>query len=115
MLSVLSPSKNAAVALRHAVLLTAVCSVLIPLSGLTTWAFALTSLVPNAVCVRAAWTFWKFGGEKQARVVFQHSLWYLPVILGLMMVHKQGMDWGKWFGLGGTEEKTLEEDEEVRA
>ncbi|KAF7967478.1 hypothetical protein HWV62_34081 [Athelia sp. TMB] len=105
MLSVTNPSHNALVGLRHAALLIPICSILFPLSGLTTWAFAVTSLVPNAICTRAAWVFWRAGGEKQARVVFQHSLWYLPVILGLMMVHKNGMDWGKWFGLEKEETK----------
>jgi len=96
MLSSLSPSRNSLVALRHAVLLVPVCSVLFPLSGLTTWTFALTTLVPNAVCVRAAWKFWRDRGEKNARVLFRHSLWYLPVILALMMVHKQNMEWTEW-------------------
>jgi heme o synthase len=99
MLSILSPRRNALVALRHAILLVPVCSVLIPISGLTTWTFALTSLVPNAFGVRAAWRFWRRGGDKDARVVFQYSLWYLPVILGLMMVHKQGVNWLEWLGL----------------
>ncbi|KAF8199493.1 UbiA prenyltransferase family-domain-containing protein [Pholiota molesta] len=93
MLSVLSPPKNALVSLRHATLLVPVCSILFPLSGLTTWMFALTSLPLNLICVRAAWRFWRTGGEKEARVVFQHSLWYLPVVMGLMMFHKQGMEW----------------------
>ena len=97
MLSVISPSKNSLVSLRHALILGSVCSVLIPISGLTTWTFALTSFIPNVVGIRAAWAFWKLGGEKQARAVWQHSLWYLPVILGLMMFHKQGMDWMSWF------------------
>jgi heme o synthase len=99
MLSVLSPSHNSLVALRHAVLLIPICSVLFPLSGLTTWTFAITSFIPNAVCTGAAWRFWRGGGEKEARVLFQHYLWYLPVIMALMMVHKQGIDWAKWFGL----------------
>ncbi|TFK40075.1 UbiA prenyltransferase family-domain-containing protein [Crucibulum laeve] len=99
MLSVISPAKNALVSLRHAILLIPVCSLLIPLSGLTTWMFAITSLLPNLVCARVAWRFWRRGGEKEARVVFQHSLWYLPVMLGLMMFHKQGMDWLQWIGL----------------
>ncbi|CAL1715742.1 unnamed protein product [Somion occarium] len=67
MLSTLSPSKNALVSLRHSLLLIPICSVLVPLSGLTTWAFALTSLVPNVVCTQAAWTFWRSTGEKEAR------------------------------------------------
>lgn len=103
MLSVLDPAKNALVSLRHATLLIPICSVLVPLSGLTTWAFALTALPPNFITLRAAWRWWRFGGEKQARTVFQHSLWYLPVMMGLMMFHKQGMDWSKWLGL--SEEK----------
>ncbi|EJF55849.1 protoheme IX farnesyltransferase [Dichomitus squalens LYAD-421 SS1] len=100
MLCVLDPHKNATVALRHALLLVPATSILFPLAGLTTWGFALTSIVPHAICVDAAYKFWKFGGEKQARKVFQHSLWYLPVLLGLMMFHKRGMDWGSWIGLG---------------
>jgi len=107
MLSVLSPSHNALVSLRYAMLQVPICSMLFPLSGLTTWTFALTSLIPNAIFVRAAWTFWKTGGEKEARVTFQHSLWVLPVLMGLMMVHKQGMDWAKWIGL--KEEEQVEE------
>lgn len=92
MLCVLNPAKNRLVALRHALLFVPICSILVPLSGLTTWAFALTSIIPNAIIVRAAWQFWRQGTDKQARALFQHSLWFLPAILGLMMFHKQGMD-----------------------
>lgn len=99
MLSVLSPAKNALVGLRHAVLLVPICSVLMPISGLTTWTFAVTTLLPNAICVHAAWRFWRKGGEKNARVAFRHCLWYLPVVLVLAMVHKQGMDWLELIGL----------------
>ncbi|KAG6853791.1 hypothetical protein C0991_001380 [Blastosporella zonata] len=108
MLSVLSPPKNALVALRHSLLLVPICSVLFPLSGLTTWWLALTCLPANAVCVRAAWRFWRSGSEKDARVVFQHSLWYLPVVLGLMMAHKQGVDWWSWVGFGKDEDREEE-------
>lgn len=105
MLSILDPAKNALVSLRHAALLVPICSILVPLSGLTSWAFALTTLPPNLICLRAAWKWWRHGGEKRARVVFQHSLWYLPVMLGLMMFHKQGMDWLKWIGLSEQEKE----------
>lgn len=108
MLSVISPYKNSVVALRHAVVLASVCSVLIPISGLTTWTFALTSFVPNVLGIRAAWAFWKYGGEKQARALWQHCLWYLPVILGLMMFHKQGMDWTSW--VTGTEGQSTRDE-----
>ncbi|KAN0093082.1 UbiA prenyltransferase family domain containing protein [Tylopilus felleus] len=96
MLSVLSPQKNALVSLRHTLLLVPICSILIPLSGLTTWTFALTSLLPNCLWVRSAAAFWRSCGEKQARSLFHTSLWYLPLILALMMVHKQGVDWTDW-------------------
>ena len=110
MLCVLAPRRNAAVALRHALLLVPATALLMPLAGLTTWAFALTSLVPHAVGIDAAWKFWKYGGERQARKVFLHSIWSLPVLLGLMMFHKRGMDWGKWIGLGGEPDEEKTED-----
>lgn len=114
MLSIFSPAKNALVSLRHAALLVPICSVLVPISGLTTWIFALTSLVPNLICVRAAWRFWRKGGEKEARVVFQHSLWYLPVMLGLMMFHKQGMEWLEWLGISSGEAQRADGDNEKK-
>jgi len=100
MLSVLSPAKNAVVSLRYAIILIPTCSILFPLSGLTTWAFAATSLIPGSVLLRAAWRMWRTGSEKDARSLFQHSLWHLPVVLGLMMIHKNGVDWGERFEKG---------------
>ena len=97
MLSVLSPTKNTLVALRHAIILVPTCSILFPLSGLTTWTFATTSLIPGSVLLCATWRMWRTGSEKDARGLFQHSLWHLPTILGLMMIHKNGVDWGEWF------------------
>jgi protoheme IX farnesyltransferase len=98
MLSVLSPAKNGLVSLRHAIILIPTCSILFPLSGLTTWAFAATSLIPGSILLRAAWRMWRTGSEKDAKSLFQHSLWHLPAILGLMMIHKNGVDWSEWFG-----------------
>jgi protoheme IX farnesyltransferase len=100
MLSVISPKRNAGVALRHALILLPVCSVFAPLSGLTTWWFALSSLLPNLIAIRAAWRFWATNGglsESAARAVWRTSLWWLPVVLGLMMVHKKDADWGFYF------------------
>ena len=111
MLAVLDPRKNRLVALRHVLLLTGICTALVPLSGLTTWTFALTSIVPNAIWVRAAWQFNKFGSDAHARRVFMHSLWWLPVVLGLMIVHKNNVDWLQWIGLrvAADEEKEVEQ------
>jgi heme o synthase len=120
MLSVLDPTKNALVALRHSVLLTALSCTLIPLSGLTTWWFVATSLVPNAILLNWSWKFWRNGGEKMARGLWGASLWYLPVMLGLMMYHKRGMEWLNWLGLkeveageGAKEEKIIYNIEEL--
>ncbi len=99
MLAVTSPHKNTVVSLRHALLLIPICSVLTPISGLTTWMFAATSLVPNAIFVRSAWKFYKTGREKEARNLFHTSLVYLPLIMGLMMVHKEGTDWLESIGI----------------
>ncbi len=98
MLAIFNPTKNALVSFRHSAILAFVCSTLIPVSGLTTWMFSLTSLLPNAVLLRAAYQFWRKGGEKEARILWKHSLWYLPAMLGLMMFHKQGTEWLAWLG-----------------
>lgn len=118
MLSVLSPQKNALVGLRHTLLLVPICSILFPLSGLTTWTFALTSLLPNYLWVRSATAFWRSCGEKQAKSLFHTSLWYLPLVLALMMVHKQGVDWADWGtgkGHDGMSKSSGEENERTPA
>jgi heme O synthase-like polyprenyltransferase len=93
MLSVLSPRLNALVSLRHAVLLVPFTALLAPLSGSVDWSFALTSAAPNAVFVQSAWVFWRHTTEAAAKRLFWVSLWYLPVVLGLMMVHKTVAGW----------------------
>lgn len=108
MLTVSNPTHNGLVSLRHMALLLPICSVLVPLSGLTTWAFALTSLPINALALHRAWRFWKEGTDKRAKILFTTMLWHLPAILGLMMFHKQGMEWFKWFGWSAEEEVSEE-------
>ncbi|ODO06395.1 protoheme IX farnesyltransferase [Cryptococcus wingfieldii CBS 7118] len=93
MLSVLSPRLNALVSLRHAILLVPFTAVLAPLSGCVDWSFALTSALPNAIFVRDAWKFYKQTNEVRAKRVFFVSLWYLPVVLGLMLLHKNAAQW----------------------
>ncbi|WRT66572.1 protoheme IX farnesyltransferase [Kwoniella shivajii] len=93
MLSVLSPRLNALVSLRHAILLVPFTAVLGPLSGSVDWSFALTSSIPNYLFARDAWLFYKRTTEKNAKKLFFTSLWYLPVVLGLMLVHKNVRGW----------------------
>ncbi|KAI9639312.1 UbiA prenyltransferase family-domain-containing protein [Dioszegia hungarica] len=102
MLSVLSPRLNALVSLRHAVLLVPFTAVLAPASGAVDWSFGLTTLIPNVLFVKSAWAFYKDVGEKTAKKCFFVSLWYLPVVMGLMVVHK---------GVGGWLARRKEEGE----
>ncbi|KAG8954179.1 Protoheme IX farnesyltransferase, mitochondrial [Tulasnella sp. 424] len=115
MLPVTDPKKNALVSLRHTALLAGVCTVLTPLSGLTTWAFAATSAVPNAILLANAWKFWRRPGDKEARRLWHNSLWWLPVTLALMMVHKQGASWLEWIGLAEAEKHDEKEKEREAA
>jgi protoheme IX farnesyltransferase len=93
MLSAINPKKNALVALRYALVTIPICSVMAPASGAVTGLFALTSLVPNAIFARRAWQFYRRPRDQTARRLFWDSLWWLPVILGLMMVHKNDAGW----------------------
>ncbi len=96
MLSVISPRKNAMVSLRHSLLLIPLCSIFAPLTGAVGWSFALTSLIPNAIFARRAVAFARTINDKTARKLFWASLWQLPVVMGLMMVHKRDAVWGSW-------------------
>ena len=106
MLSVLSPRLNALVSLRHAVLLVPFTAAAAPLSGAVDWSFALTTAVPNAYFVKSAWDFWRDTNERTAKRCFFVSLWYLPVVLGLMVAHKGVRGW--WRRSQLTEEERIE-------
>jgi protoheme IX farnesyltransferase len=75
------------------------------MSGSVDWSFALTSAVPNAIFVQSAWQFWRHTTEAAAKRVFFVSLWYLPVVLGLMMIHKNA---ASWLGIKQDEEDDAE-------
>jgi protoheme IX farnesyltransferase len=94
MLSVTNVRKNAIVSLRHSFLLLPFCSIVAPMTGAVTWTFALTSAVPNGVMLGRAWQFYRRMNDKTARRLFWVSLWQLPVVLVLTMVHKTDSTWG---------------------
>jgi len=58
---------------------------------------ACACLAPSALCyrrptwgtTRSAWRFYKDGGDQDARRLFFASLWHLPLILLLLVVHKK--------------------------
>lgn len=101
MLSVTNVRKNAVVSLRHSFLLLPFCSLIAPMTGAVTWTFALTSAVPNGVMLARAWQFWRRMNDRTARRLFWVSLWQLPVVLVLTMVHKTDSTWGdaltRWY------------------
>jgi heme O synthase-like polyprenyltransferase/ABC-type methionine transport system ATPase subunit len=109
MLSVLSPKLNALVSLRHSIALIPITAIMAPLSGSVDWSFALTSTIPNIYFTREAVKFWKYQTEANARRLFFVSLWYLPVVLGLMMAHNTVQKRGWLKGLLGEEKKEVEE------
>ena len=86
---------NGRVALRYSVLMFPICLGLWWFQ-ITDSGFLITSSAVNAWMVREAWRFWRNEGHKgSARALFWASVWHLPVILVLAMVHKQGL----WEGL----------------
>lgn len=89
MMSVTHPDLCRRTALRHSVFLTALCCAAAPLSELTTWTFAATSMPLNAYMLYRAWNFYHEPDSATSRALFRLSLLYLPVLIVLMMVSKQ--------------------------
>ncbi|XP_064479821.1 protoheme IX farnesyltransferase, mitochondrial-like [Ornithodoros turicata] len=88
MMSVTHPALCRVTALRHSVALLALCSVAAPLSGLTTWTFAVGSAPLNAYLVHRAWRFYSDADSASSRALFRLSLVYLPALILLMYVAK---------------------------
>lgn len=101
MLAWTNPRMNGRVALRYAVLLFPICAGLWWFE-ITDQGFLITSSIVNAWIVREAWRFWKREGQRgSARGLFWASIWHLPVIMVLAMVHKKGLWEGIWQRAGG--------------
>lgn len=101
MLAWTNPRMNGRVALRYAVLLFPICAGLCWFE-ITDQAFLITSSVVNAWIVREAWRFWRREGQRgSARGLFWASIWHLPVIMVLAMVHKKALWDGIWQRAGG--------------
>ena len=67
--------------------------------------------------VKEAWRFWRNEGHKgSARGLFWASVWHLPVVMVLAMVHKKGLWDGIWKRLNGEseEEDVWLDDEELQ-
>lgn len=104
-----NPRMNGRVALRYALALFPLCA------GLWWWqitdqGFLVTSSIVNVWIVREAWRFWRREGQRgSARGLFWASVWHLPVIMVLAMLHKKGLweEIWRWFVGEGSDEDML--------
>lgn len=107
MLASVNPRKNALIGLRYSLLMFPICAGL-SWVGVTGWTFVATSGVVNAWMLRDAWRFYRAEGAKgTARGLFWASVWHLPLVLVLAMVHKRGL-WER-FVRGGLDDEEFEE------
>jgi len=99
------PALNARVALRYSFLLFPICFGLWA-TGVTDVGFLVDSSAVNGWLVREAWRFYRKGGEgSNAKRLFWASVWHLPVVMGLAMVHKAGLWRGVWESIVGRAEE----------
>ncbi|KAJ1561069.1 Protoheme IX farnesyltransferase, mitochondrial, partial [Nowakowskiella sp. JEL0078] len=91
MTSVVNPMLNARAALRYSLLMFPI-SFIAPWIGLTSYWFALNSLILNSWMSLAAFRFWRNSNEKTARALFFSTLIHLPVFMALLMIHKINND-----------------------
>ncbi|KAI9674874.1 MAG: Protoheme IX farnesyltransferase, mitochondrial [Trizodia sp. TS-e1964] len=108
MLAWTNPRLNALVALRYALLFVPICFSLTAV-GVTDRGFLLTSSLVNAWMIKEAWRFWRKEGKGgTARALFWVSVWHLPVVMVLAMVHKKG----NWDGVFREVVGWVEDDED---
>lgn len=74
--------------LRNTFALTPICSLAAPLTGLTSWAFAVDSLPLNLYFAYLALQFYRNADAKSARALFMYSLLYLPLIFVVMYLSR---------------------------
>ncbi|KAH0536951.1 hypothetical protein FGG08_006216 [Glutinoglossum americanum] len=110
MLAWINPRMNARVAVRYSFAFFPVC-VGLWWVGVTDQGFLVTSTLVNAWIVREAWRFWRKQGKGgSARGLFWASVWHLPGLLVLAMVHKKGLWERVWRSVRGEGEEGKEEE-----
>lgn len=117
MLAWTNPARNARVALRYSLVFMPLCVALCA-AGVTNWGYAATSLPVNLWLAREGIRFWRLQGHGgSARGLFWASVWHLPVVMMLALLHKEGMWTRAWNSVMGTsnryEEGEWEEMEEM--
>ncbi|KAL5473233.1 hypothetical protein EMCRGX_G027690 [Ephydatia muelleri] len=88
MAAVTDPDLCRRVALRYSLAMVPIC-VLGPVLGVTSWWFALDSLPLNVWLAYLGWSFYRDADFKSSRRLFHFSLFYLPLLMGLMLINKK--------------------------
>ncbi|KAI3386167.1 hypothetical protein SNEBB_010036 [Seison nebaliae] len=88
MASVVQPMLCRRTALRHSILLLALCSIGAPLTGFAKISFAIDTIPFNVYFIYLAFLFYKEGSSLSARRLFRFSLIYLPIIMVLAFISK---------------------------
>ncbi|CAI6096213.1 unnamed protein product [Clonostachys chloroleuca] len=115
MLAWTNPARNGRVALRYSFIFIPLCLGLCA-AHVTNWGFAVTSLPINLWLCREAVNFWrKEGHGGSARGLFWASVWYLPGVMILALLHKNGMWTRAWRSVMGEEADGEWEEEELEA
>jgi len=81
------PDKVPGVVLRYSLAMVPL-GLISSLSGMTTWMFAFDSLIPTGYLTYLALKFYKKQDKQSARGIFKFSLIMLPMMMGLMLLHK---------------------------
>ncbi|KHN95462.1 protoheme IX farnesyltransferase [Metarhizium album ARSEF 1941] len=112
MLAWTNPARNSRVALRYSIAFIPLCLGLCA-AGVTEWSFSATSLPVNGWLIHQAVQFWRFEGHKgSARGLFWASVWHLPGVMILALLHKRAMWSRAWKGVFGDDgDGEWEEDE----
>lgn len=110
MLCWINPNRNGRVAVRYAVAMVPLCLLLCS-TGVTEWAFAVTSAPLNVWMIREAVKFWWLEGAKgSARGLFWASVWHLPVLMVMAMLEKKGLWQRIWRAAVGEGQPDEEDD-----
>ena len=87
-MSVTNPALCKRVALRYSIAMIPICT-LAPVCDITTWWFALDTLPLNGWLSYLAWRFYRDSDFRSARKLFRFSLFYLPLLMGFMLLNKK--------------------------
>lgn len=88
MMSVTNPDLCKRVALRHSVVITALC-LASPFTDIVTWTFAADTLPLNLYLVYCSYKFYEKADSQSSRKLFRLSLVHLPALILLMIISKK--------------------------